>query len=246
MSVEIGGFEQPVTISAGALSKQLYVSGTQGKPVIVMHELPGMTRSFIDYCRGLSTRGFRVYMPLLFKSPCTEMNPPQMALFCISAEFRNLFTVGARVRDRPIVNLIDKIIDHVSKAHPDQPIGVIGMCLTGGFSVAGIARENVDAAICCQPSYPFVFDVKSVGLSDKRREEIAQRLKTMPAPCAKSYRYECDRISKPKHISGIADLLGEHFTCFPDLQGDGHSTVTGDNPNVDVKRDIIKFLETRL
>jgi len=246
MSVEIKGFDQPLAISAGALTKQLYVSSTQGKPVIVMHELPGMTQSFIDYCSELSTLGFKVYMPLLFKSPYTEMKTPEMAMFCISGEFRSLFAVGAREGDRTIVKLLDEIIDHVSKSHPDQPIGVIGMCLTGGFSVAGIAKEKVGAAICCQPSYPFVFDVKSVGLSDQRREEIAKRLNTLPVPCAKSYRYEGDKLSRPRHIKGIASLLGSHFTSFPDLEGDDHSTVTGENPNEDVKKDIVEFLRARL
>lgn len=246
VSEELDGFEQPVSIKTGELTKQLYVSSTSGKPVIVMHELPGMTSSYIEYCRELSTQGFRVYMPLLFKSPHTEMNSPQIALFCVSGEFRNLFVRGAQVRERSIVQLLDEIIDHVSAQHPDQPIGVIGMCLTGGFSVAGIAKENVEAAICCQPSYPFFFDVKSIGLTEQRREEIALRARAMHAPCAKSYRYEGDKLSRPKHVKAISNLLGDHFTSFPDLVGNDHSTVTGDKPDEDVKKDIVMFLNSRL
>lgn len=245
-SEKIDGFEQPVSISSGKLTKQLYVSNTLGKPVIVMHELPGMTTSFIEYCRELSIQGFRVYMPLLFKSPHTEMRFPEIALFCVSREFRNLFSIGARARDRSIVQLLDKVIDHVSDQYPGQPIGVVGMCLTGGFSVAGISKENISAAICCQPSYPFFFDVKSIGLSDQRREEIAGRVKTMSAPCAKSYRYEGDKLSRPKHVKAISDLLGDHLISFPDLVGNDHSTVTGDQPDEDVKEDIVMFLNSRL
>ena len=245
-SMEISGFRKPVSISVGNLTKLMYVSRGSGKPVIVMHELPGMTPSFIRYCSELSLQGFRVYMPLLFKSPNTEMNSPQIAVFCISREFRDLFTVGARNRDRVIVQLLDKLIRHASEANPDQPIGVIGMCLTGGFSVAGIVNENVNAAVCCQPSYPFIFNIDSIGLSSQRREEVAQKVKAKIAPCVKSYRYRDDTTSKPKHVKAIADLLGSHFTSFPDLDGDGHSTVTGDQPDDRVKQDIIEFLKARL
>lgn len=246
MPVEIPSFGKPVTISVGSFAKHLYVSGSSGKPVIVLHELPGMTPSFIEYCRELSAQGFRVYMPLLFKAPNSDMNTPQIAMFCVSAEFRKLFMIGASVRDRSVVKLLDGIIDYVSEANPDRAIGVVGMCLTGGFSVAGIANENVNAAVCCQPSYPFFFDVKSVGLSDHRREKVAQRAKTLPAPCVKSYRYKNDKISKPKHIKAISDLLGAHFTSFPDLNGGKHSTVTGSQPDEGVKQDIVKFLNARL
>ena len=52
---------------------------------------------------------YRVYMPLLFKSPGTEMSPLRMPLFCLTAEFRRLFAADGADGSRPFTTWLLKL-----------------------------------------------------------------------------------------------------------------------------------------
>ena len=65
----IPGFKPARRVSNGKLSIPVYVSETGEKPLIVTHELSGMSESFIGYCRRMADEGFKVHTPLMFKSP---------------------------------------------------------------------------------------------------------------------------------------------------------------------------------
>ncbi|WKL52182.1 hypothetical protein Q1W70_22460 [Pseudomonas kielensis] len=51
--------------SDGHYSHPVYDKG-HGPKVIVMHELPGLTHTVLDFADRLIAAGFRVYLPLLF------------------------------------------------------------------------------------------------------------------------------------------------------------------------------------
>lgn len=241
----VSGFNDPIRIGKFT-SLPVYVSEVGTKPLVILHELPGMTPSFIEYCREMSEEGFKVYMPLLFKSPETEMSALGCALFCVSREFRALFSARDGSNSRPVTTWLLELIDHISKENPDTKIGVVGMCLTGGFSIAAIAKPNVNAAILCQPSIPFFSDIETLGMSDQERANAKQGAKNKPFPCAKGYRYAKDNISRDSHIRAAADILGEAFVRHPDLAGKGHSTLTGNSPSPEVYQDVLSFLNGRL
>ena len=243
--MNIDGFKSATPVG-DTLTLPVYSSELGSKPLIILHELPGMTPSFIDYCQRMAAAGFKVYMPLLFKSPGTEMNGFQSALFCISREFRDLFSAVDQTHARPFTAWLLELVQHVSSNHPGSKIGVIGMCLTGGFSIAAIAHSDVKAAIACQPSFPFFRNITTLGLSDSERAGARQGASELPAPCVKAYRFERDRICKDQHMNAAADLLNEAFERHPDIPGRGHSTLTGSTANPQVYDDVLAFLTQRL
>ena len=240
------GFDRPQKISDGNVSLPVFRSLVGTSPVIVLHELPGMTPSFIEYCQLMAHEGFKVYMPLLFKQVGATMNKFQMAKFCLSREFRHLFSVDRRNdKSRPVSNWILHLAKHVSEECPDQKIGIIGMCLTGGFALIGLADPKVAGVICCQPAFPFIFNKQSIGLTDAQRKNVVDGANQLPQPCVKGYRYDEDRICKEPHVHAIKNLLDDAFELNT-MPGDGHSTVTGDSPNKEVIDEIITFLNNRL
>ncbi|WP_421852330.1 dienelactone hydrolase family protein [Oricola sp.] len=244
--IAVDGFEIAQDFAFGPDKTPVYVSAEGEKPLIVLHELPGMSPSFIDYSRSMSRRGFRVYMPLLFKQPGTEMSASRSVVFCMSGEFKRLFDRAPDKQDRPFTQALLQLIEDVAAQQPDCDIGVIGMCLTGGFALAGIASPNVSAAVACQPSYPFFSGYETLGLSDELRAAIRARGNTLPKPCARLYRYSRDRISREPHASAAEELLGDAIDRFPDLDGSAHSTLTGKSISFAVFDDVEEFLNARL
>jgi hypothetical protein len=124
------------------------------------------------------------------------------------------------------------------------------MCLTGGFALATIAEEKVGAAVACQPAFPFLRQIRTLGLSDDERAKASQRAAKLYSlegrPCLKGYRYRWDHISRPSHLRAAKKIFGPAFERHPSLPGRGHSTLTGPAPHPDVQRDIEEFLAARL
>lgn len=242
------GFEPPKPFEHGNIVRQLYVSSKGAVPLIVLHELPGMSPSFIGYCSRMADQGYKVYMPLLFKTPNTEMNLAQSLIFsCISKEFRELFaTKGSERHTRPFTVWMLNLVGEVREQHPQAKFGIVGMCLTGGFALAAIADPGVHAAIACQPGIPFFRHISTLGLSKSERRNALIRAQTLPKPCAKGYRYAKDRVCRERHMKAATTILGDAFARYPDLPGEGHSTLTGSTANESVFSDVLDFLNRRL
>jgi hypothetical protein len=241
----IPGFKPARRVSNGKLSIPVYVSETGEKPLIVTHELSGMSESFIGYCRRMADEGFKVHTPLMFKSPNTNMNGLQSLRFCLSAEFRGLFGAGGD-GGRPFTAWLLHLVRIVSQEHSERKVGVVGMCLTGGFALAGIAQPNVEAAAACQPAFPFFFGIETLGLSERERDAVRRRAASLPQPCAKTYRFAGDRICRASHMRAVRTLLGAAVERYPDPPGSGHSTLTGETANEEVFQDVLRFLNARL
>ena len=247
MPAAIDGFAAPVTHTCEGISRPVYVSRTGHKPLIVLHELPGMSPTFIDYCRRMADLGYKVHMPLLFLEPGSERPKPlQLAAICIRAEFRELFWGSPGRSGKPFTRWMLGLIGEVAASHPGQRIGVIGMCLTGGFALAGFAHPSVTAAIACQPSIPMFGDISTLGLTAEQRKAVQDGASRLPSPCAKTYRYEADTISKRGHVEAAAALLGPALAPIVELPGPGHSTLTGSTASRQVFDDVLAFLASRL
>ena len=242
----LSGFHDAVEIG-NEIKIPVFISENGEKPLIILHELPGMSESFIDYCRRMSDEGFKVYMPLIFKSPGTNMNSAQSLAFCVTKEFRRLFAAKSEADSRPFTGWLLHLIQDVADHHPDAKIGIVGMCLTGGFAIAGVASPQVTAVAACQPSFPFLWNIRSLGFSDADRAQIEAGAANKVLPCVKAYRYSGDWICKEAHMKAAKDILGtalERYT--PDLPGKHHSTLTSNSASPAVYQDVLEFLNQRI
>src|SRR5688572_22643633 len=118
-------------------------------PVIVMHEVTGMSRTYTGYCRDLAGRGFSVWMPQL-AGPAPSVSTADRARIavhvCISREINVLWSG----RTSRVVTPLRELARHLSGRYGGGPVGVVGMCLTGGFALAMAAEPGVAGAVLAQ------------------------------------------------------------------------------------------------
>jgi dienelactone hydrolase len=134
-------------------SRHVYRKG-EGPPVIVIHEMPGITPEVARFARRVAGRGFTVLMPSLFGRDGAEATPgAYRAAFvqvCISFQFALL----AKNRPGPVVDWLRALARDVHKQLGGRGVGVIGMCLTGNFALTMALDPEVVAPVLAQPSLP--------------------------------------------------------------------------------------------
>jgi len=126
----------------------VYYAG-EGSPVVLMHELPGLSPDCVSFARYLIDSGFRVYLPLFFGRP-NRTSALNFIRVCVRREFA-VFSGGT---SSPLTNWLRAFCSHLATAHPDSRIGVIGLCLTGSYVFACSAEPAVSGLITSEPALP--------------------------------------------------------------------------------------------
>ena len=107
-----------------------------GPPVVLLHELAGMSPEDIALAKCLAQEGLSVYVPLLFGEPGQNRYFAGYSQSYAQADFE----CSALSTSSPIIGKLRDVCRRVSE-HARGPVGVIGMCLTGAFPV-GVARRG--------------------------------------------------------------------------------------------------------
>jgi len=248
----------------GGRSKPVLVTGQTGPAIVVLPEIFGLTPKLARFCRWVRDAGFRVYTPILVGAPdASNPDRPRDALakmpaLCVSREF----TLFATNRSSPVTDWL-KALSRAAHAECGGPgVGVIGMCLTGGFALSMAVDKSVLAPVMSQPSMP---PMSKAGLDISRAELDAVKARTLAEGlCVRGYRFEGDPMSTDARFATLRRELGAAFlgTVLPDSAGnpDGlrahgrppHSVFTGDlvdNPNSPTRRavdEVIAFFSEKL
>jgi dienelactone hydrolase len=164
-----------------------------GQPIILMHELPGMSPRCLELARFIADNGFEVCVPLLFGQPGVRSSL-NMVRVCLSSQF-HLF---ATARHSRITEWLRKLCAHLVTETGCEKIGVIGMCLTGGYVLALMANKHVYAPVMSQPALPLPITPsrrRALGVSDE--ELKAARDRGIPIL---ALRFEHDRLCPQKGL----------------------------------------------
>ena len=174
-----------------------------------MHELPGMIPNCVDLARRIAAAGFTVYMPLLFGEPDTPFSVLGTLGFvgqmCMSQEFYCF----AKRQSSPITQWLRALC---RKAHNDcggPGVGVIGMCLTGGFVLSLMADQSVIAPVASQPSLPISITPdhkRSLGISDQELEQAKARADAGVPLLA--LRFSADTTSPVERMESLRETFG--------------------------------------
>ena len=170
--VEVPGFTSEQFAHGGA-EKQVFRRG-EGRAVIVIHEVPGITPPVAAFGRRVADAGFAVYMPTLLGTPMKPMSGGYIAssMFraCISKEFRVL---GSN-QSSPVVDWLRALARHAHQRHGGPGVGAIGMCLTGNFALSMMMDSPTLAPVLSQPSLPLPLGkAAKSGLHASEREIAA-------------------------------------------------------------------------
>ncbi|MEK8049691.1 dienelactone hydrolase family protein [Ideonella sp. DXS22W] len=122
----------------------------QGRPVLLMHELPGMDGPNVAFADRLVAAGFAVHLPWLFGPALRSATLGNYRKLCVSQEFGRL-QAGVTA---PVVDWLRALAADLVAARPGQRVGAIGMCLTGSFVIPLILEPGVVAAVASQPAMP--------------------------------------------------------------------------------------------
>lgn len=174
-------------------------------PVLLLHELPGLSGKTLEYARELS-QDFTVYVPLLFGKPNSQSNWHGFLIAVgLNGEWR-----GLESGTSDIVPWLRAVVSEVERAHQGQSIGVIGNCLTGPLPLALLDNKQIHAVVLAQPTLPlsiFRNDEEvgaSLGIS---ANEINQAVNSS----AKIFyvRFEQDCVSKREKLKTVKDIFTE-------------------------------------
>lgn len=238
MSALIARYEAPWSFSSGGITHSIYSAGT-GVPVIVLHELPGMVEECLDLGLILS-KHFRVHLPLLFGEPGKFSIVGSVLRICIAREIHLFSTNGPG----PLLDWVRALCRKL-KAEAGVPgIGVIGMCLTGGFALALVADDSVLAPVVAQPSLPVFVHKAALGLSEADARAVQARAAALGPNCVLGLRYAGDRIAPAERIESIRKLIGPAFD-YEEFPGNDHATLTVHRQKRALER-TIAFLQERL
>jgi dienelactone hydrolase len=238
MSKLIGRYDPPWSFSDGGITHSIYSAGA-GVPVVVLHELPGMVEECLDLGLILS-KHFRVHLPLLFGEPGQPPGSLRALLhICIR---REIYLLAAN-KHGPLLDWVRALCRKL-KAEANVPgIGVIGMCLTGGFALAMLADDSVLAPVVAQPSLPLLSKA-ALGLSEVDQQAVKERADRLGPGCVLGLRYAGDHIAPEERMCTIGDLIGDAFNYEP-LRGVKRATLTLHRHPVALER-TIAFLQHRL
>ena len=242
-------------------TRPVYRTGS-GPAVIVIHEIPGLTPLVAEFGRRVAARGMTAVMPSLLGTPG---RPPSgaymaesMARVCISREF----AVLAKGRTSPMTRWLRSLAvkEHARCGGPG--VGVVGMCLTGGFALAMMVDDTVVAPVLSQPSLPMAVlpGAKSdLGIDDDDLAEVRRRADT--GTCVMGLRFTGDKISPPERFDRLRRELGDNFIgveidSSPGNQWgyrkDAHSVLTEDysdeegSPTREALEQVLGFFAERL
>ena len=212
--------------------------GGCGPAVIVIHEIPGLYPDVVAFGRRLIAAGMTVYFPSLFGVPGRAFSNPYMVgsigRACVSREF----STWATRTTSPIVSWLRGLARDAHAACGGPGVGVIGMCLTGGFALGMMVDDTVVAPVLSQPSMPFPLSRahrRDLGISDA--DLVRVRARCAAGTPVMGLRFTADRLSPPERFEHLREELGERFIAIEIDSGPGnphglprsaHSVVTRD------------------
>jgi dienelactone hydrolase len=201
--------------------RTVFVSKSQGPPVLLMHEINGLSPGCVTLAGLLAQRGFRIYMPLLFGKPEEDDAVKGALQSCWSSQFN----CTAANRGSPILTWLRGLIRHGIFADGAEGggLGVVGMCLTGSFPISLMSEPQVEAVVLSQPALPLVGDHSEIDVTPEDikfaqgRSDVRMLL----------LRFACDEISTAARMDRLkADFprLDTYIVpCFHGLKAVAHA-----------------------
>jgi dienelactone hydrolase len=188
-----------------------------GPAVLVIHELPGIDEATRMVAERIRDEGFTVVLPDLLPPMRGEPSGLDLALnfgrICVSNEF---WAFALRY-DRPVTRWLQALARREHERSGGPGIGIVGMCLSGGFALAAATRAPISVAIAAEPSLPFRWRpgaARDLGMSTAEVRTLRDRA-ARGEVCVRAFRFEGDPVSPPERLARIKELLGGDAVVEP-------------------------------
>jgi dienelactone hydrolase len=209
---ELPGF-QASTFRHQGRSHPVYRAGT-GPAAIVIHEIPGIHPGMLSFAQRLLAVGYTVYLPSLFgrpgQPPSTRAVMRSIVRVCVSREFAILAD-----RTSPVVTWLRALAATAHRECGGPGVGVIGMCLTGGFALAMAVEPAVWAPVVSQPGMPAPLTArKRVAVGLDPADLAAVKARTHQGLCVLGLRFSADRGCPAERFATLRRELGDGFEAI--------------------------------
>lgn len=209
----LAGFSRS-SFTAGGTSRDVYEIG-DGPAVIVISEIPGITPKVAEFARRVADIGCTAVLPHLFGEPGADptlgLTLKVAAKACISKEF----TTFARNTTSPVTTWLRALAADAHERHGGPGVGVVGMCLTGGFALAMMVDEVVLAPVLSQPSLPFALSAghkSDLGISPADLAVVKRRCEAEDV-CVMGLRFSGDKMAPSERFARLSAELGDAFVA---------------------------------
>ena len=235
------------TFTAADITHHTYRRGS-GPGVIVVHEIPGITPSVIDFANDVVERGFTVVMPDLVgtpgKAPSNGYLASSMAKICIAREFTTL----AMNQTSPVIAWLRALARRLHGEVGGPGVGAVGMCFSGGFALGMMVDNIMVAPVLSQPSMPFVVGgerAANLGLSPDDEAAVIQR--ASEGCQVLGLRFTGDKLVGDRFAT-LREKLGDAFIAveLPSADKNDHSVLTEQRDERSVTQVIDFFAEKLL
>jgi dienelactone hydrolase len=208
LSTDISDFERR-DFTFGGKTKPVLITGEAGAAVVVMHEIYGFTPAVARLCRWVRDAGFRVYAPILFgRADATNKDRQTLGRtlsVCVSREF----TIFATNRSSPVVDWLKPLARQAHRESGGRGVGVIGLCVTGGFALSMAVDPNVMAPVMGEPGLP-AFHSSELDISLRDLNRVKERAAS-EGLTVRGYRFQGDRLCKAERFATLRAALGPAF-----------------------------------
>jgi dienelactone hydrolase len=227
----------------GGIRHDVLRSRNDGPVVLLLHEIPTLSWRTVLLADHVRAAGFRIVMPLMLgrvrRKPGNRLaeavNAADAGLRILQTCVSWQFTALAQRRTSPITTWLIELARRESAAAGGRPVGVIGMCFSGGFALATAIDPVVRVAVASQPAMPYAWSVlgripgqaESVGMDDEHWQRLLERRATGDV-CFRTLRFEKDAKSPAARVARIKRELApdETFDCIPSRDPGAHAVLT--------------------
>jgi dienelactone hydrolase len=188
------------------------------RPVVLLHELGGLSQPTMDYAAMLTAAKCVVHMPLVFGSVGQGNKWKGAVQLCWGRQLTLLLSD----RRPKLAGWLAEFSRHIFEGAGHAPV-VIGMCATGGVVFSVVMLDSVGGAVAAQPSLPIrtswtTFSKSNLGSTSADVEASIASGKPFVA-----LRFQQDGMCPAGRLTKIAELFGEDSTL--EINGGGHSTL---------------------
>jgi dienelactone hydrolase len=232
---ELPGFDR-TTFTASGKERAVYRTGS-GPAVVVLAESPGITPLVAAFARRVAGIGCTAVVPHLFgvvgKPPSPAYGLGTLAWACVSRDF----TMLATGRPSPVTDWLRSLAAAEHDRCGGPGVGVVGMCLTGGFALAMAVDPAVLAPVLSQPGLPLPVTAgrrRDLGMTAAGLAAVRRRVRD-EGLCVLGLRFTGDRLSPGERFARLRDELGDGFDACEidsspgnpwDIPANAHSVLT--------------------
>jgi len=208
----LAGYETTAATHQG-ITRMVFRRG-EGPAVVVIAEVPGITPAVADFGRRVADIGCTAVLPALFGDPGREVSPGYVARSMTHACVSREFATWALNKTSPVTGWLRALAREEHEACGGPGVGVVGMCLTGGFALAMMVDPVVLAPVLSQPSLPFALSPahgRDLNLSSTDLAMVKARCDAEPDLCVLGLRFSKDRLAPPARFRRLEEELGSSF-----------------------------------